>query len=431
MRRAAVLVAVLTALALPAGARAATVALTDDVGDYSSGYRLDVEGGPGADDVRVTVPRGNATATVSDATASLTPGPSCVAVDAHHVSCTAPTGPDSLGPVVIVDVELGGGNDVLRSVSDVSLDGFFAGGGPGDDRLDAAGARRVLDPKEHFSALGMEGGPGDDELVGSPQADGLAGGPGRDVLRGGGGADDLASGPGDDRVLGGPGRDMVDYGGRQTPLRVDLAQGTGGARGEHDRLSGVEDVTGGSARDVLLGDSHANMLQGSDTLYQHRGAGDVLAGRGGDDELLDFGGRSRLDGGPGNDSLVGIGARDALACGRGTDALRELQMPLLVPSDCERVVTQVYDYRLAGVGRRAVTVVTRDTAGPGSPCTVDLTLRPPGRGPIYARRRFRRPGRLRLPLTRAGRAAAARHAVAEFDAFERCGDTHDIWRVRL
>lgn len=220
----------------------------------------------------------------------------------------------------------------------------------------------------------------------------------RDV---GGGGEDLAGGPGDDRVLGGPGRDLADYRGRLTPVRIDLATGTGGARGEHDRLSGVEDLTGGSARDVLLGDARANILQGSDTLYQHHGVGDVLAGRGGDDKLVDFGGRSRLAGGAGDDSLVGIGARDALGCGRGTDALRELQMPLLVPPDCERVVTQFYDYRVVG-GRRTVTVLIRATDR-HTRCTIDLTLRAPRRGPIYARRRFREPGRLRLPLTRVGR----------------------------
>ena len=63
---------------------------------------------------------------------------------------------------------------------------------------------------------------------------------------------------------GGDGIDTADYSGAQLPLQIDLAlagvQDTGGAGS--DSLASLENLTGGSANDILRGDSGQNTLRG-------------------------------------------------------------------------------------------------------------------------------------------------------------------------
>jgi Tol biopolymer transport system component len=89
-------------------------------------------------------------------------------------------GDDVLTGTPLADVLLGeGGNDTLVAVA-----GFFVG-----DTL--------------------EGGPGNDLLVGSAASDRLEGGPGNDILRGGPGPDLLIGGQGRDVIQGQGGRDLI------------------------------------------------------------------------------------------------------------------------------------------------------------------------------------------------------------------------------
>jgi Tol biopolymer transport system component len=89
-------------------------------------------------------------------------------------------GPDVLTGTPLADVVLGlGGNDRLTAVPQI------------------------------FSGDTLEGGPGDDVLVGSTQSDDLDGGPGNDTLSGGTGPDLLVGGPGRDTIRGGGGRDLI------------------------------------------------------------------------------------------------------------------------------------------------------------------------------------------------------------------------------
>jgi Tol biopolymer transport system component len=91
------------------------------------------------------------------------------------------SGDDVLTGTPLADVLLGeGGNDTLVSVAS-----FFVG-----DTL--------------------EGGVGNDLLVGSSVSDTLEGGPGNDVLRGGSGPDLLTGGPGRDVLQGQGGRDLIE-----------------------------------------------------------------------------------------------------------------------------------------------------------------------------------------------------------------------------
>jgi Ca2+-binding RTX toxin-like protein len=83
-------------------------------------------------------------------------------------------------------------------------------GGRGDDFLDvsAAGIRALLD-----------GGAGDDVLIGSTEADALIGGEGDDTLYGNAGDDALSGGDGKDALFGQAGRDAL-FGGRGNDLLV-------------------------------------------------------------------------------------------------------------------------------------------------------------------------------------------------------------------
>jgi hypothetical protein len=213
---------------------------------------------------------------VTDAGAPLVAGPGCTAVGQQRVDC-----PTSV-PALMAFVFAGDGDDTFSSSLGVNVDG----------------------------------GRGNDRLVGSPFADALYGGRGRDVLRGEDGDDALEDGR---RVTlslpvgtfapvraerdvfdGGAGVDKLGYAGRRRGVVVDLAgRGRGaGARGEGDSLRRLEHVVGTDGDDRLFGDESANSLDG--------GAGDdLVVGRGGDDRLAGSTGSNRVRGDAGDDLIGG------------------------------------------------------------------------------------------------------------------------------
>jgi hypothetical protein len=342
----------IVALALPAVGQAATATLHDygpnphGVGGFSADYtaapgeanRLSVEHGP------------TGGVLFHDSGATITAGAGCSARDAHTVTCTPPMG-QALGSVT---VDLGDGDDQAGVAVPATVDG-----GPGNDVIAAAPTIATYNPAGPFIlapdvgppfAANFKGGPGNDTLIGGsggayldgqdgndaliggPDADTLIGGAGQDTLSGGAGGDDLTGGPGNDRLVGGAGEDVADYSDHTTtPVRVNLARGIGGAHGEHDVISGVEDVSGSEAPGVLIGDAGPNVLDGGGpgTPAQR------LVGRGGDDHLtgggvlkggkgndtLDGGSLpgARLYGGPGDDVLSSTGGRSRAFCGQGRD----------------------------------------------------------------------------------------------------------------
>jgi len=174
----------------------------------------------------------------------------------------------------------GGGNDYAlywtrtKPVT-VSLDGVANDGEAGEN--DAVGA-------DVESAIG---GAGDDILVGNSASNQLVGMDGKDTLDGRGGSDDLYGLDGVDTVL---------YTSRTASVAVDLdGVADDGEAGEGDNVhDDVENVSGGSGADTLVGDADANVLAG--------GAGnDTLAGGAGDDTLDGGGGADVLGGGGGVD----------------------------------------------------------------------------------------------------------------------------------
>ena len=109
-----------------------------------------------------------------------------------------------------------------------------------------------------------------------------------DYLDGQGGNDLLSVGIGNHTVLGGTGNDTLWFTENKLPetgITVSLAlQGAAQATGNGSwNLSGIENLTGGTANDILTGDGNANVLGG--------GAGnDTLVGGGGNDTLYGDGG---------------------------------------------------------------------------------------------------------------------------------------------
>ena len=135
----------------------------------------------------------------------------------------------------------------------------------------------------------IEGGDGDDILIGNALFNTIYGHGGADEATGAGGDDIFISedGDGDDIYDGGAGSDGVDYSLAPSGVTVDLAIGTGSGGAGNDVLINIENVYGGAGSDTLRGDASVNNILG--------GAGDdVLAGRGGSDFFY-FDGESGAD----------------------------------------------------------------------------------------------------------------------------------------
>ena len=190
------------------------------------------------------------------------------------------------------DVILGRGGDDLLA------------GQAGDDRLKGGAGRDRLIGGGGDDVVGGGGGEWDDQLAGGPGRDRLDGGGGDDVIEGGAGDDLLVGGFGNNSLVGGPGIDTASYARVGVSLAVTLRFGPGetatasdGIGGLFDRLFEIENVTGGSRFDTLIGDDRANRLNG--------GPGtDTLDGGGGDDVLIGGLGIDSLRGGAGADRFL-------------------------------------------------------------------------------------------------------------------------------
>lgn len=220
----------------------------------------------------------------------------------------------------------------------------------------------------------LEGGSGQDDLIG---------GPGDDFLNGGDDNDDFFTSDGLDEIDGGQGEDLIvyernvdafdisvnqdeiiisrtdsvdivknveffDFGAERLTLAQVIEQamtaptvlGTGddvftiiGDGGEVDGGAGNDEIIGGGGSDVLIGGVGNDTLtcgggadraeggRGSDSISGGRGA-DTLMGNGGRDDLDGGGGSDALFGGGGRDQLIGRGGRDTLDGGGGRDALQ-------------------------------------------------------------------------------------------------------------
>ncbi|GGA04840.1 calcium-binding protein [Neptunicoccus cionae] len=192
-------------------------------------------------------------------------------------------------------------------------------GGSGNDELSGGAGRDELFGQSGVDVL--NGGGGADRLIGGGGNDRLAGGAGNDRLVGANGDDVLIGGAGRDVLQGARGADTAEYAG--AAVAVDLAksgfQNTRGAG--HDKLVGIENLSGTDAADRLSGDARANRIEGGggNDVLKGREGGDHLDGGDGDDVLSGDAGRDTLRGGGGDDRLSGGAGRDLLDGGAGED----------------------------------------------------------------------------------------------------------------
>jgi Ca2+-binding RTX toxin-like protein len=243
----------------------------------------------------------------------------------------------------------GAGNDGV-SVFDAGIGGFPAAtaerivvdGGAGNDTLIGGDAGETLD-----------GGPGADRLTGRGGNDVLDGGDGNDTLGGdsdsqydettNGGDDVLRGGPGDDRLTGdapaqnavvgrdvldgGPGTDTVyddwyrfdgQAGDEDPPPAVSLdGQANDGRPGEGDDVTAVERIDTGYQPLHATPGTYVGS-DGPDTFNVIFTNGSVSA-LGGNDVVTGGDGPDAIDGGAGDDQLSGGFGNDAITGGPGRD----------------------------------------------------------------------------------------------------------------
>jgi Ca2+-binding RTX toxin-like protein len=168
---------------------------------------------------------------------------------------------------------------------------------------------------------------GNDTIEAGNGNDHLYGGLGNDKLYGQGGNDTLDgwnTGQGDDLLDGGWDLDTADYSGAPNPVIASLS--TGRAKGADigtDTLAWIENVTGGEAGDILIGDDPGFLQIGAwgHNVLDGRGGHDNLYGHGGNDTLYGGAGIDGLNGGDSDDQLYGQGDNDFLFGGPGSDTL--------------------------------------------------------------------------------------------------------------
>ena len=173
----------------------------------------------------------------------------------------------------------------------------------------------------------LTGGANNDQLTGDGTANVLNGHLGNDVINGGGGDDTLLGGGktvgGFDVLFGEGGSDTASFEGVTSVVYADLLAnnqtGVGvaylnaGAGFVHESLLfTMENLTGGSGNDILLGDVNGNRLRGS-------GGADFMLGQNGADTLIGGEGDDSLYGGEGGDRFEMDGGLDIATGGTGAD----------------------------------------------------------------------------------------------------------------
>lgn len=175
---------------------------------------------------------------------------------------------------------------------------------------------------DHMNSIeNAVGGFGTNTLVGNNIANVLTGGIGTDYLYGQGGNDVLiggAAGAAANQLWGGLGSDTASYVGTTGVVYADLAAQAGYVDGALvDQMNSIENLTGGSGTNTLVGDAGANVLTG--------GLGtDYLYGQGGDDILIgggkSNGGANQLWGGSGSDTASYAGVTGSIYADLGVQA---------------------------------------------------------------------------------------------------------------
>jgi YD repeat-containing protein len=226
----------------------------------------------------------------------------------------------------------GDGNDDIYGMAgdDVLL------GEAGDDRISGDGPATNPDgnfvhwtPADQQGADFIDGGEGNDILIGQGSDDVVYGGAGNDTmwgddrdpvntppevngndyLDGEDGNDSMVGGGKDDTLYGGAGNDtMWGDGGQYMPNDPRFLDPSYHGEDYLDGEDGADTLIGGGKNDTLYGGLGNDLLEGDDDASRLAGqyhGNDYLDGEEGDDTLLGGGGGDTLYGGAGNDQLLG------------------------------------------------------------------------------------------------------------------------------
>lgn len=188
-------------------------------------------------------------------------------------------------------------------------------GGDGNDRLIGGNGPNTID-----------GGAGDDNIRTGRSADTISDPSGNNTIKSGAGDDVITTGDGRDNIAAGGGHDRVESGGSADKVKGGGGNDTVFGGDGDDKLSGqrgADQLDGGSGRDQLVGAGGADVLRGgddNDTIKAGSG-NDVLEGGAGNDLLISGSGGDTMQGGDGNDALRGEHGFDVLFGGPGNDIL--------------------------------------------------------------------------------------------------------------
>ena len=216
----------------------------------------------------------------------------------------------------------------------------------GDNGYTINGNFKSLTNAQINAGLTIKGDTGIDVIIGGRGPDDIDGGRDNDTLTGGAGFDKLIGGDGNDTLIdldvlvadsdplsgpdvtalnanlgayfdGGRGIDTIDLSGSSQSLWIDLggsinvslyyvagANGTGswimdGEQWLGNRITGVENIIGGSGDEILWGNQFSNEIHGGD------GNDNLSGGSSGNDKLFGDAGNDYIAGGGGNDELTG------------------------------------------------------------------------------------------------------------------------------
>ena len=143
------------------------------------------------------------------------------------------------------------------------------------------------------------GTPFADDITGDGHANYISAGAGNDTVSAGAGRDTIIGGPGTNSLDGGTGVDVVDYSFATAGVHVNLSTNAATGTGISDTLAHIENIRGSRFADVLIGDSHNNIITGGP-------GNDVEVGNSGND-TFNMGtaadGADRISGGFGLDTV--------------------------------------------------------------------------------------------------------------------------------
>ncbi|HZL38153.1 MAG TPA: right-handed parallel beta-helix repeat-containing protein, partial [Tepidisphaeraceae bacterium] len=190
------------------------------------------------------------------------------------------------------------GNDVINLDPNLTKEYNFqyiqVYGNGGNDRIDTG----QIDPTtSHLLGTTLDGGDGNDTIIGTFAPDSILGGAGNDVLLGLSGNDTIVAGDGNDTVHAGKGNDSITVGNGNDAV---------------DGQDGNNTVNSGSGNDTIgfgNGDNYVNGHGGTDVVIVGDGNNTVYGGAGND----------TISAGNGNNTIFGAAGNDSIGAGNGNN----------------------------------------------------------------------------------------------------------------